>query len=114
MKLLTRIDRISRSLLTLNRDREYKTLKQMLALSSTDHALDVGGGDGFWTARFATHCGQITGLDPDERLLEYARTLAEACRRPSSVPSNDVCHDFQKMKLVGGQGSEMNFIWGRN
>ena len=75
MMYFTRIDRMSRSLLTLNRDREYKTLNQMLALSSTDHVLDVGSGDGFWTARFATHCGQITGLEPDEHILAYARTL---------------------------------------
>jgi ubiquinone/menaquinone biosynthesis C-methylase UbiE len=75
MMYLARIDRMSRSLLTLNRDREYKTLKQMLALRSTDHVLDVGSGDGFWTARLATHCAQIVGLEPDERMLEYARTL---------------------------------------
>lgn len=75
MKYWLRIDRIGRSLLTLNRDREYKNLKQMLALRPTDHVLDVGSGDGFWTVRFAAHCAQITGLEPDERALEYARAL---------------------------------------
>lgn len=75
MKYLARIDRMGRSLLTLNRDREYKTLKQMLALRPTDRVLDVGSGDGFWTARFAAHCAQIVGLEPDEHALEYARAL---------------------------------------
>jgi ubiquinone/menaquinone biosynthesis C-methylase UbiE len=71
----THIARIGRSLLTLNRDREYATLKHMLALRTSDTVLDAGSGDGFWTARFATHCAHITGLEPDERMVEYARTL---------------------------------------
>jgi hypothetical protein len=50
---LARISRIGRSLLTLNRDREYATLKRMLVLCATDRVLDVGSGDGFWTAQLA-------------------------------------------------------------
>jgi ubiquinone/menaquinone biosynthesis C-methylase UbiE len=79
---LTRVARMSRSLLTLNRDREYATLKYMLALRPSDTVLDAGSGDGFWTARFATHCAHITGLEPDERMVEYARTLHQ---RPNVV-----------------------------
>jgi ubiquinone/menaquinone biosynthesis C-methylase UbiE len=78
----TRMARMSRSLLTLNRDREYTILKQMLALSTTDTVLDAGSGDGFWTARFATYCAHITGLEPDEHTLAYARTLHQ---RPNVV-----------------------------
>ncbi len=77
-----RMARMSRSLLTLNRDREYTILKQMLALSTTDTVLDAGSGDGFWTARFATYCAHITGLEPDEHTLAYARTLHQ---RPNVV-----------------------------
>jgi len=72
---LTRIARMSRSLLTLNRDREYATLKRMLLLNRTDTVLDAGSGDGFWTARFATHCAHITGLEPDQQILRYTSTL---------------------------------------
>jgi SAM-dependent methyltransferase len=79
---LTRIARMSRSLLTLNRDREYATLNRMLALNGIDTVLDAGSGDGFWTVRFATHCAHITGLEPDERIVEYARTLHQ---RPNIV-----------------------------
>jgi ubiquinone/menaquinone biosynthesis C-methylase UbiE len=75
MKTLTRIGRMSRSLFTLNRDREYKTLKRMLELRPSDHLLDVGSGDGFWTASFSTHSGRVTGLEPDERMLGLARAL---------------------------------------
>jgi SAM-dependent methyltransferase len=75
MKYFTRIGRISRSLLTLNRDREYGILRRMLSLKRTDHLLDVGSGDGFWTARFAKHCAKVTGLEPDERMLALAQTL---------------------------------------
>lgn len=75
MNLSTRIARISRSLLTLNRDREYQSLKRMLALRPSDHLLDVGSGDGFWTASFSTHAARVTGLEPDERMLNLARRL---------------------------------------
>lgn len=75
MNFLTRIGRISRSLLTLNRDREYQSLKRMLELRPSDHLLDVGSGDGFWTARFAMDCAYIAGLEPDERMLSLAKTL---------------------------------------
>jgi len=75
MSLLTRIRRISRSLFTLNRDREYQSLKRMLELRPSDHLLDVGSGDGFWSARLATHSARVTGLEPDESMLTLARTL---------------------------------------
>jgi ubiquinone/menaquinone biosynthesis C-methylase UbiE len=75
MSSIARINRMSRSLFTLNRDREYKILKRMLELRPTDHVLDVGSGDGFWTARFATRCARIIGLEPDERMLGLAQTL---------------------------------------
>jgi ubiquinone/menaquinone biosynthesis C-methylase UbiE len=79
---LTRIDRIGRSILTLNRDREYAILNGMLALSTTDSVLDAGSGDGFWTARFAKSCTSVTGLEPDERTLGIARTLHQ---RPNTL-----------------------------
>ena len=75
MSYLTRILRMSRSIFTLNRDREYNSLRRMLDLRPGDRLLDVGSGDGFWTARFATHCAKVTGLEPDERMLELAQTL---------------------------------------
>jgi ubiquinone/menaquinone biosynthesis C-methylase UbiE len=75
MSYLTRIARMSRSILTLNRDREYNTLQSMLELRPTDNLLDVGSGDGFWTVRFARHCAKVTGLEPDEQMLALAHTL---------------------------------------
>jgi len=70
-----RIDRICRSLLTLNRDREYATLKDMLGLKKSDVVLDAGSGDGYWTASFAKHCGHIIGIDPGWQALEFAKRL---------------------------------------
>lgn len=75
MMFFLRIARIGRSLLSLNRDREYAILRRMLALGPDDNLLDIGSGDGFWTAHFAKHCGKVTGLEPDERLLRYAQKL---------------------------------------
>jgi len=47
----------------------------MLNLQPSDTLLDVGSGDGFWTARLATLCGSVTGLEPDDELRGYAETL---------------------------------------
>ena len=73
--MLTRIRQNARSILTLNRDREYVLLRQMLDLQPHDRLLDLGSGDGFWTARFARHCAHVTGLEPGEQALAYAAQL---------------------------------------
>ncbi len=64
MSVLIRIKRAAISVLTLNRDREFRTLIALLALKKNDSVLDVGSGDGFWTARFAKRCGYVVGLEP--------------------------------------------------
>lgn len=69
------VNRASRSILTLNRKQEFKVLSQMLGFKPTDNVLDVGTGDGFWTARMAKHCANIVGVEPDRNLLGYARTI---------------------------------------
>jgi ubiquinone/menaquinone biosynthesis C-methylase UbiE len=69
----------------------------MLELRPIDSLLDVGSGDGFWTARFAAQCAKVTGLEPDKGMLglardlyqrsnvEYARGSAESIPYPSST-----------------------------
>jgi hypothetical protein len=44
------IDHTGHGLFSLNRDREYSTLCRMLALHPGDALLDLGSGDGFWSA----------------------------------------------------------------
>ncbi len=77
MKIGTRISHSARSILTLNRDREYALLKERLALQPDDLLLDVGSGDGFWTLRLARHCARVTGLEPGGQGLAYANTFHE-------------------------------------
>ncbi|MCP4369043.1 MAG: methyltransferase domain-containing protein [Deltaproteobacteria bacterium] len=72
MKITSRINRIVRSVFTLNRDSEYSILVKMLDLRPTDRLLDVGSGDGFWTARFAKYCKEVVGLEPDSQLMSSA------------------------------------------
>ncbi len=81
MKITSKINRIVRNVFTLNRDREYSILVKMLDLRPTDRLLDVGSGDGFWTARFAKHCKEVVGLEPDSQLMDYALGL----HHPSNV-----------------------------
>jgi len=95
------IDRSCRSLLTLNRNREYAVLCDMLALKTTDRVLDVGSGDGFWTKRLAKRCGEVVGVEPDAQLREYARQLNRAknltyvCAAAEHLPFED--HSFDKI-----------------
>ena len=50
-----RIVQAAKSILTLNRDREFVELKRMLALKSTDRVLDAGCGEGTYLARACEH-----------------------------------------------------------
>jgi ubiquinone/menaquinone biosynthesis C-methylase UbiE len=72
---LGRVNRNVRSLLSLNRNREFETLCRMLELEPADSLLDVGSGDGYWTERFAGRVAQVIGLEPDDALLGHARRL---------------------------------------
>jgi ubiquinone/menaquinone biosynthesis C-methylase UbiE len=72
---LARIERGGRSVITLNRDREFSILRRMLDLAPGDELVDFGSGDGFWTVRFGGACAAVTGLEPDGRLIAYARAL---------------------------------------
>jgi ubiquinone/menaquinone biosynthesis C-methylase UbiE len=73
--VLQRVRRDARSLLSLNRRREFETLCTMLELAPTDSLFDVGSGDGFWTLRLARRVAHVTGLEPDPELLGRARRL---------------------------------------
>jgi len=75
---LEKVGRVARSVLSLNRRREFAHLSRMLSLRASDRVLDVGSGDGFWTARFAPHCARIVGLEPDDQLLGMAKRLHRA------------------------------------
>jgi len=45
-------------------------------------ALDVGCGDGLLACLLAERCGQVTGIDRDERMIGLARARAAAPRPP--------------------------------
>jgi ubiquinone/menaquinone biosynthesis C-methylase UbiE len=75
MSLTTALGRASRSVLTLNRDREFAHLRRFLDLRAGDHVLDVGSGDGFWTVRVARHCARVVGVEPSASTIALARTL---------------------------------------
>jgi ubiquinone/menaquinone biosynthesis C-methylase UbiE len=96
---LARPMRAARSILTLNRDREYSALNRLLDLKSTDTLLDAGCGDGFWTARLAGACKRVIGVDPNLTSLEYARkfyngpTIHYVCSVGESLPFADCSFD---------------------
>jgi ubiquinone/menaquinone biosynthesis C-methylase UbiE len=73
--VVQRVGRDVRSLLSLNRKREFDTLCTMLELARMDSLLDVGSGDGFWTVRLARRVAHVTGVEPDDALIGRARRL---------------------------------------
>jgi ubiquinone/menaquinone biosynthesis C-methylase UbiE len=77
MMMFERVSRDIRSLVGLNRRREFATLSRMLELEPSDLLLDVGSGDGFWTVRFARRVAQVTAIEPDDALIGHARRLHE-------------------------------------
>jgi SAM-dependent methyltransferase len=96
MAVLERMTRSSRSVLSLNRNREFATLCRMLELNRGDSLLGVGSGDGYWTARFARRVAQVTGLEPDDTLLGCARRL----------------HDGTSVRYEQGFGESLPFASG--
>jgi SAM-dependent methyltransferase len=96
---LTRISQAGKSILTLNRDREYAALKNMLEVKPSDIVLDVGCGDGFWTSRIARNCSHIVGVDPNRKVLENGRefhglsNVTYMCAAAESLPFEDGTFD---------------------
>lgn len=72
---IQKISRVAKSLLSLNRNDEFKHLRRMLFLNSNDTILDVGSGDGFWSTYIAKESNISIGLEPDCEMMEYARNL---------------------------------------
>ena len=53
---------------------EFALLVRLLHPAPGHTLLDVGCGSGYFSRRFAGAGLAVTGLDPDERMLDYART----------------------------------------
>jgi ubiquinone/menaquinone biosynthesis C-methylase UbiE len=68
-----KLNRILRSVISLNRKDEFKFILKYLNLNDKDSLLDVGSGDGYWTYKFADHCGKVIGVDPSDNLLTLAK-----------------------------------------
>ena len=70
--MFSKINRIARSIISLNRKIEFKTIVGMLNLNKEDILLDVGSGDGFWTNKFSKYTNDVTGVDPTKDLLNLS------------------------------------------
>ncbi|MFQ5922056.1 MAG: class I SAM-dependent methyltransferase [Anaerolineales bacterium] len=66
----------------------------MLALQRSDCLLDLGSGDGYWTARFARSCAKVVGLEPNLQALSLASIVSPG----------------RHMKCVRGVGERLPFM----
>lgn len=72
MSLLIRLQEL---LSVRKRAPDLETLRSLVAPASDVRLLDVGGGAGAATERYATGCGEIVILDQDERKVALGRKL---------------------------------------
>jgi ubiquinone/menaquinone biosynthesis C-methylase UbiE len=70
--MLLKVNRIIRSIISLNRRIEFNTIVDMLSFNNDDNLLDVGSGDGFWTNKFSYFANQVVGVDPTKNLLNLS------------------------------------------
>src|SRR2546425_576864 len=77
------IDRMSRSLLTLNRDREYVTLRRMLAFSTTDTVLPENSPLSFRARHQRRHF--VTQYFRQDTLLGMMQTVGLRCEPERTV-----------------------------
>lgn len=61
-------------------DREFVLLQDLLKAGKSHSLLDVGCGTGYFSRRFARLGLSVTGIDPDARALEFARTRGSEIR----------------------------------
>lgn len=72
-------------------------LRELIAPVSGVHLLDVGGGSGAATERFATGCAEVVVLEPDGTKVAEGRRLRPAIRflegRAEEIPLPDATFD---------------------
>jgi len=77
---------------------EFTLLKNMMCFTSSETLLDVGCGTGYFSRRFAESGLQVTGLDPDQSSIEYARSLDGSAHyinsSAQSLPFADKAFDY--------------------
>ncbi len=71
--MIKKITRTARSIISLNRLIEFKTIVKMLDLNTNDILLDVGSGDGYWTNKFSSLVKEVVGVDPTDELLSLSK-----------------------------------------
>ena len=70
--MILKINRMIRSIVSLNRKIEFNTIVEMLNFHNEDRLLDVGSGDGFWTNKFSHFAKEVVGVDPTKELLNLS------------------------------------------
>lgn len=100
-------------------DHEFKLMMNMLKLQPDNHLLDVGCGTGYFSRHFALQCMHVTGIDPDESMLDYARQQpgdvnyieGDAQRLPFNDNSFDYCVAVTSLCFISNPGQALGEMW---
>lgn len=77
---------------------DLEALRALISPGSAVRLLDVGGGAGAATSRFASGCGSVVVLDPDDRKVAFGRRRRPSIRfergRAEAIPFPDATFDW--------------------
>ena len=100
-------------------EHEFKLMMDMLKPRPDDNLLDVGCGTGYFSRRFAQQGMCVTGIDPDESMLDYARhqlgdvnyIKGDAQRLPFNDNSFDYCVAVTSLCFISDPEKALGEMW---
>ncbi len=100
-------------------DVEFRLLMQMLRPTSGAILLDVGSGTGYFSRRFAAAGLEVTGIDVDRAMMDYARRLdgsvmsveGSAIRLPFQDCSFDHVTAITSLCFIGDPNRALSEMW---
>jgi len=100
-------------------DCEFGLMVSMMRPAAGDTMLDVGCGTGHFSRRFASSGLQVTGIDPDEAALEFARNrdgtitylVGDASRLQFADESFDYCTAVTSLCFITDPEKALQEMW---
>ena len=100
-------------------EQEFLTLLKLFTAKEGHTLLDVGSGTGYFSERFQQAGLQVTGLEPDPTMIDFARAKekpikyieADACALPFADNSFDYCAAVTSLCFVAEPEQALTEMW---